>query len=381
MKLRSLLYVNFPNVVRASNVLKDSELFFFDQSSQLDLMVHGLFKTLLDFNRCESSFKLLANISVQYPKLMLRYLPEMTALLSGRSHLAPAIFLERDFYRLFSHCLSLIDLLRPSVFFAPGLEALLECYFSLVTNWSSTKHNSVVGLIEKFVSFLCHFVLVRVDPVMDKRKLFVQLSKTYPDISKLNTLVSLLQNPSKNKANSDSLLKLPMDSKEISKVKHSLLLWKSLRPVENTRGSLLFIPENLTGQVSSSDLDSATGESMKTLEELSVASKQIPILLQYFLGELLELIQCSFAPLRHMSYELLISYLNIFPQAAEKIIPQYLTCFRHSSLSVQADALQHAEALFYFAQDYATSFLSQLFEVGMPASPVLKNILHNITLL
>ena len=389
--IKNILFLNFPNQIKLTNLLENSELLtpaeeeenFTNSpinaenkisSNRLNLSIHRLLKSLLDFKYSEIAFKILSNTAIHYKEYFLNYLPTMLALLEGKSHLLPTIFIERDFYRLFIHCLAIFDLLRPDIFFHPIFPSILNCYFQLIENWSFHYHESIIPLIDKFINFLCHFAIDHVTELISKKKILQNLQKTYPSVTKIQSLLEIISSflSSKNIHDkiSTSLLQLPFDSNNIQQVKKSILSWKiQFSSFDNQQ---IYLNRFYTGNISlinihtpsneftdlNNDRDAALISSINTLKELDLASQQVPVVLKYFISELLLLIHSPSPHLRGISHILLLRYLHFNPSASLLIVPDYLNSFSEFSIAVQADALQHAPEYFYFASGLFFYFLS-----------------------
>ena len=303
-----------------------------NSSSQLDITFHRLLRCLLDANLCDVSYRLLCSLAVQHKKIFFRYLPIMTALIQGRSHLTPTAFIEKQFYRLYMHCLGILDLLRPDVFISPDLNDFLQCYFILLENWCLQHYNYLTPLIEKFIHFLCFYSLDFFENLYPYISIFKNVAKNYPEIDKISILLNVITSNGKNHFYASSLLNdISLRSNDILIIKQNILLWKNNL-------------HTFSNPISSKDqLIHESSVELNKLNQLHIDS------IHFFTSELIEIISCPFPELRNIAFTLLLNYLNYCPSSSSIIIPGYLRCL-HATGDILSDALTRAQNFYFFAQ-------------------------------
>lgn len=343
-RIRTMVYLTFPQEVRSGTLLPDPSLGGMKRESKLDLTLHRLLRALLDHNHCDAAFKVLSSLAIQHRSILLRYLPIMTALLQGRTHLAAASFVEKSFVRLFIQCLSVLDLLRPQVFLSDDLDAFLGCYFGLLENWSRESHEGVLPVMERFVNFLWHMSHCFSYKLRAHLKILRRLRKTHPDLPKLSLLIRQIEKGEEDTMESNASLQV--SGEEQKRLRHALLEWQTFEEQESV--SLLDM-DRYTSEVTS---ESIVQKSLHALDELNGLSLQNPSGLGHFLKELGLLIRSPSAQpeQRRRAYALLIHYLHFNPRSSSQVIPDFLRCFSSHSFAVQADALRYAQEFYFFAQ-------------------------------
>ena len=156
----------------------------------------------------EASARKLAS---SHPLLMLRNLPLVAASLKGRTDYDFSFFRSRNHMTLYNVSLGVLELLRPYVFrpeYADALDSALKCYFDMVYSYYN-RRDSIYGLIDRFVTFLHHYMDERpsraVSLILKEGQMLPDLQKAMPNIASLRQLVAGINFGSSSSASTGSV--------------------------------------------------------------------------------------------------------------------------------------------------------------------------------
>jgi len=225
-------------------------------------------------------------------------------------------------------------------------------YFELLGP-NQKQNKQLMGLIGKFVDFLCHFALEceNVDVISRNAHLLRNTLQLYPDIKKIMFLLEILANRFTHLG---------------SHTAHSL----SQQEVDIVREKLDF-PEDQPH-------DAPITQVVDTLQDLDKISLRSPPVLRYFAHSFMQLLWSRDATIRQISYKLVIRYISHNPRDASWVIGEYLKVLSSPDINVSKTALDHAPEFYYFSLDQSEYFLQRVFAVGGKSGlPYLKKIIQS----
>eukprot|EP00026_Physarum_polycephalum_P001658 Phypoly_transcript_01660.p1 GENE.Phypoly_transcript_01660~~Phypoly_transcript_01660.p1 ORF type:complete len:1059 (+),score=226.04 Phypoly_transcript_01660:1-3177(+) len=345
------LYFEFPNLV--SSLLSHYSplpMVSHSQKSQLDVVLHRVVQRLMDPETSVSAYAVLRKLAVAHPSLVIRYLPTLNALLSGRGHIAAHEFVARNYHRLYLHVLGILDILRPTVFESPALPGILTTYFELLGP-NQKQNKQLMGLIGKFVDFLCHFALEceDVDVISRHSHQLKNTLQVYPDLKKIGFLLEILVN-------------------RYTHIGAHTANTLSQQEVDEVREKLDF-PEDVTHEVPVTRV-------VNTLQDLDKLSLRSPPALRYFVHSFMKLLWSKDANVRPLAYKLVIRYISHNPRDATWVISEYLQVLSSPDFLVAKQALEYAPEFYQFSLDQSEYFIQRLFAAGGKAAvPHLRKII------
>ena len=259
-----------------------------------------------------------------HPLLMLRNLPLVAASLKGRTEYEFSFFRSRNHMTLYNISLGVLELLKPYVFrpeYADALDSALKCYFDMVYSYFN-RRDSIYGLIDRFVTFLHHYMDERpsraVSLILREGQMLPDLSRAMPNISSLKQLVSGINFGSSSSASTGSVSACHIANSRK----------EAARDASHFRSTL------------SACAAGGDEEIAGALVELNGIAVSRPHVLGHVVDEINALIAHPSKGVRVQAYNLLLKYLRHSPKNCGDVIEAYIGCLESSDPSVAVSALE-----------------------------------------
>lgn len=308
-------------------------------------------------------------LAARHPRLILRQLPLLAAVLGGRTQLTIGEMRHRNLLLLFTYVLGILELLQPHVFHKQhtALSAILQAYFSLFK--AHAKETRLLGsLVNKMVIILQNFVTYDPQRASSMLQQYVQLlgdlTVVYPDMTELKSLLTGLTLPrqNQNETAEEGTSDEPLGSGTI-RPQSSGLAFAQIQP---------FVKRLSVG--------ASTEDLIQVLKDLDETSKRRVSVLDHFENELQRLMTHVSPHCRSLVFTLIMRYIHYSPRKAQSFLPSFLTCLQHHSPEVVSSALKNFAEFIFFCQDETPTLLQRAFDISitttMDSSDTIKEALQ-----
>ena len=338
-------------------------------TSSLDVLLHKLIIALLDVraedshkfalhgDRPVTAFRIFRNLAGVQPLRILKCIPTIAAMMSGRAHTGRETFLLNGGDAAFTHVLGIAEALQPAIF-APANTATLNTM--LVPFWQLTEMTAydrdprLVGTLDTFITFLRTFMIANPEAaraaLVPKLDVLSAIDSSYPEIEG-RPLLSAIKDASPGAA----ALSGRFTAAQISELRESLRA------------------------------EAGVSRAIAALRNLDKASSAGPQVLVHFADELSSLLKSTETLARDMAYRLIARLMKYSPAKAAGFSPPFLRCLRSADHGVRASALEHAPEFFLAAPASNFALLRQMFSLatdgaGVDIAPALKQVLRVVHL-
>lgn len=342
------LYTNIPHIFLAHNLTKTYDM---DLQNSVggcttgDKWAHNVITAMTslgntkDFLLMNQSMELtLRKLAASHPSLLLRELPLIASLLSGRGHMDIHILRVEHHLTLFNQILGMLELLQPKVFddiYKDGLSKTLQCFFTLLYYHQKDIYGSTMYRLMEFV-------------------------KCYSTVNPKSAFVLVNQH-------CELFAELYMRNR------NNLALQQLLGSPHFVKGLIVapFTPKiDTTQQTMVSKLNNY---SKMTHEEVIAAMMEIdsykrPFMLFDAFEKLTELIGNSSSDIRKMAHSMLLKILFLNPARPavnSNLFISYLQCLHSEDINISTSVLDNLPEIVLALQEYAPDILRCVFNLGI----------------
>ena len=338
-------------------------------TSSLDVLLHKLIIALLDVraedshkfalheNRSVTAFRIFRNLAAVQPLRILKSIPAIAAMMSGRAQTGREKFLLDGGDVAFTHVLGIAEALRPAIF-APAnaatLDGMLVPFWQLAEMTAYDRDPRLVGTLDAFLKFLRAFMVANPEAaraaLVPKLDVLSAIDSSYPEIHG-RPLLSAIENASPGAAAlSDG-----------------------------------FTAAHISGFRESLRAEAGVSRAIAALRNLDKSSASEPQVLVHFADELSGLLKSTELLARDLAYRLISRLMKHSPASAAGFSPPFLRSLRSEDHGIRASALEHAPEFFLAAPGSNAELLRQMFTLatdgaGVDITPALKQVLKVIHL-
>ncbi|XP_078609542.1 integrator complex subunit 1-like isoform X2 [Branchiostoma floridae x Branchiostoma japonicum] len=380
-----LLYIRAPHMHTHDSV---SEVISMEMEaakggySQLDSFTHRLLSVLGSCEAgkvCEDRMYdtniLCRKLATVHPALMLRQLPMIAALLRGRVHLNFDEFVHRHHFLFFTHVLGLLELLVPHVFRKEHpLEDVLESYFDLLKEHYSSRRE-LGALVNKIIQFLHQFTSndpQRAVALLQKHSVTLHhVSKQYPDLSLLKSLLAGISLPSSSSDSVDETSSSSSKEGGLPETGRASPIPLVVPPASGTPWTAVQLAPHLKRIKKGQDHDDV----LKVLHDLEQTSKRRVDVLEHFLADLKRLMSDSHDDCRNIAHNLVMRHIKSKPSCAAEFLDAFLHCLDTNDHNIIKTTLRNLADYIVLCQEHSNVLVRKAFAVGVQLKIDTSNII------
>ncbi|CAH1273049.1 INTS1 [Branchiostoma lanceolatum] len=380
-----LLYIRAPHMHTHDSV---SEVISMEMEaakggySQLDSFTHRLLSVLGNCaagkvceDRMYDTNILCRKLATVHPALLLRQLPMIAALLRGRVHLNFDEFVHRHHFLFFTHVLGLLELLVPHVFRKEHpLEDVLESYFDLLKEHYSSRRE-LGALVNKVIQFLHQFTSndpQRAVALLQKHSATLHhVSKQYPDLSLLKSLLAGISLPSSSSDSVDETSSSSSKEGGLPETGRASPIPLVVPPASGTPWTAVQLAPFLKRIKKGQDHDDV----LKVLHDLELTSKRRVDVLEHFLADLKRLMSDSHDDCRNIAHNLVMRHIKSKPSCAAEFLDSYLHCLDTNDHNIIKTTLRNLADYIVLCQEHSNVLVRKAFAVGVQMKIDTSNII------
>lgn len=348
------LYMSIPHMFLNNNekmscnticqeIIKDSSGSVGDKWTHTIITTIASLTNTRDFQALGSDTELaLRKFAASHPTLLLRELPLISSLLTGRGHMDLHVLRQEHHLTFFNQILGILDLLQPLIFediYTSGLHRSLQCFFNLLQNHG--RDGFLYGVIYRVMEFVRSYAAVNPTGayvlISNNNELFAELSAKNKGCFPLQQIVSSLQFLAKG-------ISVPaLTSKQ-----------------ENNQPSSISKLGN-PSKMSHEDL-------LSTLQDIDYQTNKKPAMLVEIFGKLNELIFNDSADVRNVAHALLLKMLKHNPGNAvinSTCFNSYLQGLHSDDVNISSSVLENLTDIVLSLQEFALEILQCVFNLGI----------------
>ncbi|XP_066292608.1 integrator complex subunit 1-like [Branchiostoma lanceolatum] len=380
-----LLYIRAPHMHTHDSV---SEVISMEMEaakggySQLDSFTHRLLSVLGNCaagkvceDRMYDTNILCRKLATVHPALLLRQLPMIAALLRGRVHLNFDEFVHRHHFLFFTHVLGLLELLVPHVFRKEHpLEDVLESYFDLLKEHYSSRRE-LGALVNKVIQFLHQFTSndpQRAVALLQKHSATLHhVSKQYPDLSLLKSLLAGISLPSSSSDSVDETSSSSSKEGGLPETGRASPIPLVVPPASGTPWTAVQLAPFLKRIRKGQDHDDV----LRVLHDLELTSKRRVDVLEHFLADLKRLMSDSHDDCRNIAHNLVMRHIKSKPSCAAEFLDSYLHCLDTNDHNIIKTTLRNLADYIVLCQEHSNVLVRKAFAVGVQMKIDTSNII------
>ncbi|CAH1273051.1 INTS1 [Branchiostoma lanceolatum] len=314
-------------------------------------------------------------LATVHPALLLRQLPMIAALLRGRVHLNFDEFVHRHHFLFFTHVLGLLELLVPHVFRKEHpLEDVLESYFDLLKEHYSSRRE-LGALVNKVIQFLHQFTSndpQRAVALLQKHSATLHhVSKQYPDLSLLKSLLAGISLPSSSSDSVDETSSSSSKEGGLPETGRASPIPLVVPPASGTPWTAVQLAPFLKRIKKGQDHDDV----LKVLHDLELTSKRRVDVLEHFLADLKRLMSDSHDDCRNIAHNLVMRHIKSKPSCAAEFLDSYLHCLDTNDHNIIKTTLRNLADYIVLCQEHSNVLVRKAFAVGVQMKIDTSNII------
>ncbi|KAJ8037540.1 Integrator complex subunit 1 [Holothuria leucospilota] len=320
----------------------------------------------------------LRTLASSHPTLLMRQLPLLAVLLSGRTHLNLKDFKSKGHLQFFNHVLTILHLLQPHLYKAnpQDLTAIFKSYFDLLQHYGLTK--SVLDfIVTKFVELLCQYYQANSSEAKTVLHSYINalntISQSRSDLPALKSLIASLSLAEETKDPVD-------EGPKRSSTPGSLPFAEEIPGVGGREETASPIPGILQSDVKPMTQDEINKfqerlqkdndpeDITDTLNELDSRCIGKTEFLLHFMTELSSLMLAPEEECRVRAFALAIRLCKHQPSASSCFLSSFLEVLDSSDGTIVESALTHLPEFCLLCQGHAPLLLKKAFSRGLKSN-------------
>ncbi|XP_046854864.1 integrator complex subunit 1-like [Xenia sp. Carnegie-2017] len=365
------LYLYLPELsswIKDPDCLVDLKRIIAASHGKFDGLFHRMISILNDTesgktweHRIDGVVLLCKKMAICHPAHVLRYLPVISSLVRGRTHLTSKQFYGQNHFLFFTHILGLLESLRPHIFdtvkfIEDGLNDALDSFLDLVLSQclkQKERASFVTKLVEFLQQYLTHNPSGSLKYLHTKMDALMDLSLDYPDLPCLNSILAVLSVP-RNLSNLDS-------STETSNAGSSLLDVAPSPSLMMPPCSTPWSPSQIEPFLQKITSNQPISEVLKVLNDLDETSKRRVDILQYFLTDLVRITKDLNETCRDKAHCLIARHLKHNPRDSKLIKDGLVECLCSSDPGIVTSAAKVLPEICILAAEYCEEIFEKVF--------------------